>query len=467
MTTVASNKNNWQTEFYKNGYPNEVIVIGDSPTPPNSPSTSTRSRQHKHDLLPPLQLPRQLRPQKLPCSPVQTPATSKKRRKVDTSIQDSGKKQRSLAQIRRNTTLTTLSSSSCSSGHKSSTKSSPIDDKDGHFLFKPHANLTQRFEMIRVLGQGTFGKVIECYDRQKDCRCAIKIIRAIQKYRDASTIEIRALNTLRKNDPLNIKKCIHLREWFDYQNHICMVFDLCGQSVYDFLKVSNFKPFSLRQIQQLGKQILTSVEYVHGLNLIHTDLKPENILLVNPAFPQEKLSDTSTRILQTTEIRLIDFGSATFEKEFHSLVVSTRHYRAPEIILATGWSYPCDIWSIGCILVEFYTGNALFQTHDNLEHLAMMEVIAGKVPTKMISESRKNGQKYFKYSKLLYPTTETSQQSLTCIKEMKQLHQLIPPDQSQGNAQLYDLLRKIFVYDPKLRIGAKEALQHPFFQQAF
>lgn len=60
-------------------------------------------------------------------------------------------------------------------------------------------------EMIRVLGQGTFGKVVECYDRQKDCRCAIKIIRAIQKYRDASTIEIRALNTLRKNDPLNIK----------------------------------------------------------------------------------------------------------------------------------------------------------------------------------------------------------------------------------------------------------------------
>lgn len=56
------------------------------------------------------------------------------------------------------------------------------------------------------------------------------------------------------------RKCIHLREWFDYQNHICMVFDLCGQSVYDFLKVSNFKPFSLRQIQQLGKQILTSVE---------------------------------------------------------------------------------------------------------------------------------------------------------------------------------------------------------------
>lgn len=80
-------------------------------------------------------------------------------------------------------------------------------------------------------------------------------------------------------------------------------------------------------------------------------------------------------MLLDTEIRLIDFGSATFQDEYHSSVVSTRHYRAPEIILGLGWSYPCDIWSIGCILVEFFTGDALFQTHDNLEHLAMMEAV--------------------------------------------------------------------------------------------
>lgn len=84
------------------------------------------------------------------------------------------------------------------------------------------------------------------------------------------------------------------------------------------------------------------------------------------------------RVLLDTEIRLIDFGSATFQDEYHSSVVSTRHYRAPEIILGLGWSFPCDIWSIGCILVEFFTGDALFQTHDNLEHLAMMEMVVGQ-----------------------------------------------------------------------------------------
>lgn len=111
------------------------------------------------------------------------------------------------------------------------------------------------------------------------------------------------------------------------------------------------------------------------------------------------------RILRNTDIRLIDFGSATFENEYHSSVVSTRHYRAPEIILGElhslschsgrqlipvglPWSYPCDMFSIGCILVEFYTGDALFQTHDNLEHLAMMELVMGKMPARMLEKGK-------------------------------------------------------------------------------
>ena len=129
---------------------------------------------------------------------------------------------------------------------------------------------------------------------------------------------------------------------------------------------------------------------MHDLNLIHTDLKPENILLVenhyqtftyNRSIPSSsnatQRSSRHRKVLLNPEIRLIDFGSATFNEEYHSSVVSTRHYRAPEIILNLGWSFPCDIWSIGCILVEFFTGNALFQTHDNLEHLAMMEAVVG------------------------------------------------------------------------------------------
>lgn len=98
------------------------------------------------------------------------------------------------------------------------------------------------------------------------------------------------------------------------------------------------------------------------------------------------------KVLLNPEIRLIDFGSATFDDEYHSSVVSTRHYRAPEIILNLGWSFPCDIWSIGCILVEFFTGDALFQTHDNLEHLAMMEAVCNsKIDKEIVDKVRGPG----------------------------------------------------------------------------
>ncbi|KAI9231272.1 MAG: kinase-like domain-containing protein, partial [Podila humilis] len=252
------------------------------------------------------------------------------------------------------------------------------DDKDGHFIVHAGKEFTGRYEIVKLLGQGTFGKVVECLDLETGNRCAIKIIRAVQKYRDASKIEARVLSTLKQHDPRNDFKCLHLNDMFDFKNHICMVFDLLGQSIYDWLKDNNFCAFPHNQIQFFAKQLLTSVSFLHRLRLIHTDLKPENILLANGAYKQAPYNVTGNktrRILLNPEIRLIDFGSATFQDEHHSTVVSTRHYRAPEIILGMGWSYPCDIWSVGCILVEFLTGEALFQTHDNLEHLAMMQAV--------------------------------------------------------------------------------------------
>ncbi|MCJ1250374.1 dual specificity protein kinase kns1 [Trapelia coarctata] len=360
-----------------------------------------------------------------------------------------------------------------------------VDDDDGHFIVVENTDLTERYQVSKLLGQGTFGKVVEAYDKRKRTKCAIKIIRSVQKYRDASRIELRVLSTLSQNDRENRNKCIHLRDCFDYRNHICIVTDLLGQSVFDFLKANTFVPFPSSQIQHFARQLLTSVAFLHDLNLIHTDLKPENILLVNnnyQTFTYNRVIPTSStvsqrtarqrRVLLDTEIRLIDFGSATFDDEYHSSVVSTRHYRAPEIILNLGWSYPCDIWSIGCILVEFFTGDALFQTHDNLEHLAMMEsVCGGKIDTKLVRTVMSNGRgssnqasKYFKNLKLNYPDKDTTKASKKYVNAMKVLTDIIPST-TTFNKLFLDLLRQIFVYDPNKRITAKNALKHPWFRE--
>lgn len=110
-----------------------------------------------------------------------------------------------------------------------------------------------------MLGQGTFGKVVEAFDKKKGNKVAIKVIRSVQKYRDASRIELRVLSTLASNDPHNRNKCIHLRDCFDFRNHICIVTDLYGQSVFDFLKSNQFVPFPSTHIQTFAHQLLTSV----------------------------------------------------------------------------------------------------------------------------------------------------------------------------------------------------------------
>lgn len=92
-------------------------------------------------------------------------------------------------------------------------------------------------------------------------------------------------------------------------------------------------------------------------------------------------------------------------------------------IAGLGWSYPCDVWSIGCILVEFYTGEALFQTHENLEHLAMMEIVFGRMTEGRWGKAavRSKPEWFNGGTKVNYPQAATSRQSRKYVKAMKPL----------------------------------------------
>ncbi|ANB13013.1 serine/threonine protein kinase KNS1 [Sugiyamaella lignohabitans] len=358
----------------------------------------------------------------------------------------------------------------------------PCDDKDGHFVVETNTCFADnRYQILKLLGQGTFGKVVSVYDKKTKTHRAIKIIRAVEKYREASRIELRVLMTLAMYDEHNIHQCIHLRDCFDYRNHICIVTDLLGISIFDFMKANNFIPFPGSHVQSFAYQLLKSVAFLHSLNLVHTDLKPENILLTNSesrSMPYRKGRSSKKRnVLSSTTINLIDFGSAIFNDEHHSSVVSTRHYRAPEIILGIGWSFPCDVWSIGCILVELCTGEALFQTHDNLEHLALMEKVIGekldpaviqRIPTK----SQTRAEIINKHTNTInYPNDSVDQASVKYVNSVRTFDHLVQssvPYYSRDKAfwnSFLDLLHQIFVYDANNRITALEALNHPWFQK--
>lgn len=345
------------------------------------------------------------------------------------------------------------------------------DDREGHYVFDLGENLTPRYKILSKIGEGTFGRVLECWDREAREYVAIKVVRSIRKYRHAAMIEIDVLNNLSKNDD-DGSRCVQIRRWFDYRNHICIVCEKLGPSLYDFLKKNKYCPFPVELVREFGRQLLEAVAYMHDLRLIHTDLKPENILLVSseyikvPTCKRYSQDEIHFRCLpKSSAIKLIDFGSTAFENHDHNSIVSTRHYRAPEIILGVGWHYPCDLWSIGCILVELCTGEALFQTHENLEHLAMMERVLGPLPQHMVRGANSSASKYFKRgARLNWPEGSMSRLSIKAVRKLDRLKDLVSRHVEYSRSSLTDLLYGLLCFEPSERLTAREALDHPFFK---
>ncbi|XP_043715240.1 serine/threonine-protein kinase AFC1 isoform X1 [Telopea speciosissima] len=347
------------------------------------------------------------------------------------------------------------------------------DDKDGHYVFAIGENLIPRYQILSKMGEGTFGQVLECLDNETKELVAIKIVRSIHKYREAAMIEIDVLQKLAKHD-VGGTRCVQIRNWFDYRNHICIVFEKLGPSLYDFLRKNSYRSFPIDLVREFGRQLLESVAFMHDMRLIHTDLKPENILLVSSEYvkvPDYKFLSRSARfgsyfksLPKSSAIKLIDFGSTTFEHQDHSYVVSTRHYRAPEVILGLGWNYPCDLWSVGCILVELCSGDALFQTHENLEHLAMMERVLGPMPHHMMIRADCRAEKYFRRgARLDWPEGAASRESTRAVWKLPRLQNLVMQHVDHSAGDLIDLLQGLLRYEPAERLKAREALRHPFF----
>ncbi|XP_014478974.1 PREDICTED: dual specificity protein kinase CLK2 isoform X3 [Dinoponera quadriceps] len=333
------------------------------------------------------------------------------------------------------------------------------DDEDGHLVYQSGDILANRYKVLATLGEGTFGKVVKVKDLQMDHVMALKIIKNVEKYREAAKLEINALEKIAIKDPEGQHLCVKMLDWFNYHGHMCIAFEMLGLSVFDFLRDNSYQPYPLEHVRHMGYQLCYAVKFLHDNKLTHTDLKPENILFVDSDYDSTYNSKKrrDVRRVKRTDIRLIDFGSATFDHEHHSTIVSTRHYRAPEVILELGWSQPCDVWSIGCILFELYLGITLFQTHDNREHLAMMERILGTIPHRM---ARKTKTKYFYHGKLDWDDKSSAGRYVR--DNCKPLHRYMLSDDEE-HRQLFDLVQRMLEYEPSQRITLKDSLTHPFF----
>eukprot|EP01059_Diplonema_ambulator_P003814 TRINITY_DN13507_c1_g1_i6.p1 TRINITY_DN13507_c1_g1~~TRINITY_DN13507_c1_g1_i6.p1 ORF type:complete len:476 (+),score=117.14 TRINITY_DN13507_c1_g1_i6:79-1428(+) len=301
-----------------------------------------------------------------------------------------------------------------------------------------------RYKVIEEAGRGNFARVVKAKDLKTDEIVAVKILGA--KYARDAKFELEVLEGIVRKDPKNqFKVCKLLQHFKTADGSNCFVFNLLGASLKHRKTGVRDTP-SKNVFRNLVKQLGRALQYLHfECRLIHTDLKPENILL--------DTADDAKGMGQGWTI--VDFGSASFYSERPDRdLISTRPYRAPEVLVGGAWSYGADMWSFGCILYELYTGRMLFDVANDAQHLQLIERRIGKAPSWLAEHADPNVRhQLFDSSNRLRPSIG-----------MGPPHPL--SDDIRDDPLFVDLLRRLLHYDPVLRLRADEVVNHPFVQNA-
>ena len=297
-------------------------------------------------------------------------------------------------------------------------------------------HIIYRYEIIKKLGCGSFGDVVTVYDFKDECKLAIKMIRNESRFHRQGETEIKILKHITENDPDDKHHLIHMNEHFLFRNHLCITFALLDINLYNKLRNNKFKGFPMKTIKIYAIQILKAFKWLKEQNIIHCDLKPENIVL--------KSGDSN-------DIKIIDFGSACFNSEQSHSYIQSRFYRAPEIVFKNKYSFPIDMWSIGCILAEFYSGKPLFPGRNEKELLVYIIEVIGLPPFSILTDSYKKTYYYNNYSNKHLRDSKGRLRH----PETRPINRVV----NSNNMSLINLITQCLEWDPIKRITPSKALE--------
>lgn len=319
-----------------------------------------------------------------------------------------------------------------------------FDDENGDYIPVITDQLAYRYEILQVIGKGSFGQVLKCFDHKEKEFVAIKIIKNKKRFHQQGVIELKILDYILKYDSEDKHHLVHYKEYFMFRKHLCISFEMLSFNLYELLKSNSFEGLSLSIVRNITMQILSGLVFMHQHRIIHCDLKPENILMIKPG---------------RSGVKLIDFGSSCFENERLYTYIQSRFYRAPEIILGIPYKMSIDMWSLGCIIAELIQGYPLFPGENEQEQLLCQMEMLGIPPTHIIEMSPKKND-YFNgkepkivpnsHGRIRNPSSRSLSEKINCT-----------------NNEILDLILSKFYleclnWDPYFRITPEEAFKHPW-----
>ena len=294
--------------------------------------------------------------------------------------------------------------------------------------------MQNKYEVLGVVGEGAYGIVYKCINKET------KEIVAIKKFKESEDEIVqktmkRELTMLKKVSNKNI---VEFKEAYLHKKNLFLVFEFVDRNLLELLEQypNGLDP---ELIKYFVFQMIKACQYLHNKNIIHRDIKPENLLIDNK---------NNLKVCDFGFARDIDLNEYNNNKEIMTDYVATRWYRAPELLITGGMYGPAvDYWAIGCIMGELVDGNPLFPGDNEIDQVDCIQKILGNLPEYLIE--------------MYYENPVYNQNELKMVDEPEGLESRYGKKLSED---AIDFMKGLLELDYNKRLNKDNVFEHKYFK---